>query len=202
VRFTDPPPHAALQQRFLTILPRVEQHARIYFRHLGADRLEEAVAEMTALAWKWHLNLAARGKDVTQFPTVLAAYAARAVRSGRRLCGQAKAKDVMSPAAQQRHGFAVGKLPDVGTLSSNPLEEALVDNTRTPPDEQVAFRLDFPAWLRTHTDRTRRIVGDLMAGERTLDVARKHGLTPGRVSQMRRELLADWQNFTGGPAAA
>jgi hypothetical protein len=81
---------------------------------------------------------------------------------------------------------------------------ALVDNTRTPVDEQVAFRLDFPAWLNTLSDRDRRVVEDLMQGERTLDVARKHGLSPGRISQLRREFLEGWRRFCGedGPQAA
>jgi hypothetical protein len=104
---------------------------------------------------------------------------------------------VLSPLAQTRHGFVVGKLPDFETLSDNPLMTALVDNTRTPVPDQVAFRLDFPAWLNTLSDRDRRVVEDLMQGERTLDVARKHGLSPGRVSQLRREFLTRWRLFCG-----
>jgi hypothetical protein len=43
---------------------------------------------------------------------------------------------------------------------------------------------------------------DLMVGERTADVARKYGLTPGRVSQKRREFMQGWQRFCEPPAAA
>ena len=56
-----------------------------------------------------------------------------------------RTKDVLSPLAQQRKGFAVCKLPDCSTLDGNPLDEALHDNTKSPPDEQCAFRIDFPA---------------------------------------------------------
>jgi hypothetical protein len=79
-------------------------------------------------------------------------------------------------------------------------EERLQDNTITPPPEQAAFRIDFPAWLGTRTDRDRRVVDDLMLGERTLDVARKYGLSPARISQLRREFLADWTRFTADPS--
>ena len=65
---------------------------------------------------------------------------------------------------------------------------------------QVSFRLDFPAWLLTRTDRDRRVVEDLMLGERTLDVARKFGLSPARISQLRREFKQDWQLFCADPA--
>ena len=194
----------ALQVAFLAlVLPKVVSHGRVYFRHLrSAELKEEYIAEMVALAWKWHLRLAERGKDSTRFPTALATFAARAVRSGRKLAGMDRARDVLSPQAQQRKGFAVGKLPDRSTLDGSPLDEALHDNTRTPPDEQCAFRIDFPAWRATHAERDRRVLDDLMLGERTLDVAGKYGLSPGRVSQLRREFLLDWRRYISEPPAA
>src|SRR5262249_14103403 len=155
--------------------------------------------EMVALCWKWFLRLAERGKDATRFPTALATFAARAVRCGRKLAGMDRAKVVLSPLARQRHGFAVGKLPDCSTLDGSPLAEALHDNTQTPPDEQCAFRIDFPAWRATHAERDREVLDDLMLGERTLAVAGKHGLSPGRVSQLRREFLRDWRRYISGP---
>jgi hypothetical protein len=86
-------------------------------------------------------------------------------------------------------------------LSGNPLIEALHDNTQTPVDEQVCFRLDFPAWLNTLGDRDRRVVKDLMRGERALEVAHKFGVSPSRVSQLRREFQRGWTHFCGeGPA--
>jgi hypothetical protein len=50
-------------------------------------------------------------------------------------------------------------------------------------------------WVKTRTDRDRRIIGDLMAGERTKDVSRKYGLSPARVSQLRQDFHADWERF-------
>jgi hypothetical protein len=196
------PTHLArLQETFLnSIMPKVLSHGRVYFRHLkSADRKEECIAEMVALTWRWHLRLAERGKDAARFPTALATFAARAVRSGRRLAGMDRAKDALSPQARQRHGFAVGTLPDYSTLDGSPLHEALHDNTQSPVGEQVCFRIDFPAWRAGRTERDRRVLDDLMLGERTLAVAGKHGLSPGRVSQLRRELHDDWEFFCAAP---
>ena len=148
-------------------------------------------------SWLWHLRLAEKGKDATRFPTVLACYAARAVKSGCRLCGQERANDVLSPVAQQQHRFAVGKLPDFETLTDNPVREALHDNTKSPPDETVCFKLDFMAWLASLTERDRSVVEALMLGERTLDVADKHGVSPARISQKRGEFCQAWQRFCG-----
>jgi hypothetical protein len=82
------------------------------------------------------------------------------------------------------------------------LEERLRDNTQTPVPEQAAFRIDWPAWQQTRTERDRRIITDLTAGERTLEVSRKYGISPGRVSQLRQEFHADWLRFHGETANA
>ncbi len=102
----------------------------------------------------------------------------------------------MNEQTQMRHSFGVGKLLDYSTLSENPLAEALIDNTQTEVPEQVAFRIDFPAWRRSRSRRDRRIIDDMAIGERTLDLSRKHRLSPARVSQLRREFHDDWRRFT------
>jgi hypothetical protein len=187
----------SLQLAFLSIVPRIELHGRVCFRAKSWPDREEAVAEMVALCWKWFLRLAEQGKDATRFPSVLATFAARAVHSGRRLAGACKAKDVLSPVAQRRHGFVVGRLPDFSTLNGNPLSEALHDNTRSPVPDQVAFRFDFPAWLATLAVRDRSIAQDMAQGHRTGELADAYGLSPARVSQLRREFHRDWQTFCG-----
>jgi len=191
-----------LQRGYLAMLGSIERHARIYFRHVHCPQTKaEAVAECVALGWLWYLRLARQGKDASAFPMALASFAARAVRSGRRLCGQLKSRDALSALAQQRHHFVVGKLPDFSTLMTNPLEEALTDNTQSPVLEQVCFRCDFPRWRHRYRARDRRVIDDLMRGERTKDVAEKHHLSPGRVSQLRRQFHDDWQAFGAAPGA-
>src|ERR1035438_9897093 len=84
-----------LHARFLLLLPRIETHARVYFRDVRcADKRADRIAETIALAWKWFLKLEERGKDATQFVSAIAAFAAKAVKSGRRLAGLERAKDV------------------------------------------------------------------------------------------------------------
>ena len=202
---------AHLHTAFLTLLPRIEHHALIYFRSLRCPgRKEDAVQETISLAWMWFVRLMERGKDPRTFPAVFASYAARAVKCGRRICGQEKGKDVMSKLTQQRHSFTVEQLPSStasshdersgiihGQHKQDAFEERLRDNVQTPVLDQVAFRIDFPAWLTTLTLRERRLVHEMAANERTLDVSKRFELSPGRISQMRRELHNDWSRFCG-----
>ena len=73
------------------------------------------------------------------------------------------------------------------------------DNSITPIPDQAAFRIDWPAWMETQTERDRRIIDDLMAGERTFEVSRKYGLSSGRISQLRRRLHDDLEEFCAVP---
>ena len=73
-------PVASLQDQFLAILPRIEQHGRYCFRELETERREEAIAEMTAICWRSFVRLVQRGKNPLAWPTVLANYAVRHVR--------------------------------------------------------------------------------------------------------------------------
>ena len=80
--------NTSIQTRFLALLPRIEIYAKIYFRDvLSPSTKADCVAECTAVAWKWFLRLHERGKDISNFPIVFVFYVAKAVRSGRRVCG-------------------------------------------------------------------------------------------------------------------
>jgi hypothetical protein len=205
-----------LQREFLAMQPRILTHARIASRHLRCSaRRADFVAEVVGLCWKWFRRLAQRNKDARRFVSVLASYAARAVHSGRRVCGQLKAKDVLSERAQRRHDFRVERLAtstrtDFHELYSSvggqqrldALDERLQHNLATPVPDQIAFRLDFPAWLRTRRERDRCLIRDMMRDERTLDLAKKYGISPARVSQLRRHYLEDWTRFCADRIAA
>jgi hypothetical protein len=192
-----------LHAAFLAILPRLEAHARAAFRRVRCPhRHDDHVAEAVALAWQWFVRLARRGKDASHFLVALADFAASAVHNGRFLVGAEAPKDVLSPLARRRHGFVVRCLVEHGALTDGTIAEALRDNTRTPVPEQVSFRLDFPAWLRRRGRRDRRLVRALLRGGRTHEVSQQFGLSPARVSQLRREFYEDWTCFTADPAEA
>jgi len=203
-------PKSEIEFAFLALVPKIQTHAAIYFRGIRCPaKRADKIAECVALAWKWLVRLHEKGKDVTQFPMVFVFLVARAVKSGRRLCGQEKARDVLSRMAQQRHNFTVESLPSStpsphdhlsqphGQQRQDAFEERLRDNTLTPVPDQAAFRIDFPAWLQTLTPRERRLIRAMGRNERTKDLSKEFDLSPGRISQFRSEFKVGWKRFCG-----
>jgi hypothetical protein len=196
-----------LQTQFLALLPRIKLHANFSFRHIRCpETRQENIAETIGLCWKWFRRLRECGKDPSRFPSALAAYATRAVRCGRRVCGMERAKDVLSPRAQLRYGFTVERLPHSlatphedlygeanGQRQQDEYEERLRDNTRTPPPEQAAFRIDWPKFLQTLTARDRKLAWFLSLGHSAKAAAAKFNLSPGRVTQLRQQWCREWR---------
>jgi hypothetical protein len=203
----------ALHAHFLQILPRIQTHAEIHFRQLRCPgKRDDAIAEVIAVAWKWFVRATQLGKDVNEFVMTLADYAVRHVRFGRKVWGLERAKDVLSPRAQQTKGFKVEALNgstrrSYDELVSDPhgqdhidaFEERLKDNTRSPVPDQAAFRIDYPLWLSQLDTRNRAIAKDMSMDLGTFEVAEKHKISAGRISQLRREFAKDWRRFHGEP---
>lgn len=196
-----------LQRQFLALLPRIESQAGNCFAYLRcpAERADK-IAETVALAWKAYLRLIETGKDMSQFVATFTFFVARSVKCGRLLAGMIKSKDVLNPQAQKRFGFKVETLPQStsrfsrephGQRQQDAFERRLQDNRITPVPEQVAFRIDFSRWYGTRCRRDRAIIGCMLLDERTQDLSRKFGISPSRVSQLRREFYLDWLRFQG-----
>ena len=119
-------------------------------------------------------------------------YAARQVRRGRPAVGRMSSKEPLSRYAQ------LGKSR---TIRREPWIDVLVDDRRASIADQVAIRIDAREWLATLSRRTKQIAKDLAVGFSTGEIARKHGVTAGRISQLRRTLQQSWLEFQGEPAA-
>ena len=208
-------PSTSLHDVFLALLPKIQTHASISFRHIRCPATRaDKIAETIALGWKWFVRLHERGKNINEFVMHFVALVAKAVKSGRRIAGMAKAKDVMSERCQARHGFNVESLPTSprasyearyskphGQQDYDAFEERLADNAITPPPDAAAFRIDFPQWRSSRSERDRRLIDLLMLDTRTKDAARTFGVSPGRVSQKRLEFHEDWLRFHGEESA-
>ncbi len=72
---------------------------------------------------------------------------------------------------------------------------ALIEDRRATPADTAAARIDVAAWLRSLSNRSRRIATTLAMGESTGGVARQFNLSSARVSQLREELKTSWESF-------
>ncbi|MCH7687263.1 MAG: hypothetical protein IH899_11375 [Planctomycetes bacterium] len=88
-------------EKFLQMLPVIQQSASIAFRHLKAEAREEAIQDVTANALVAFVRLVELGKADLAFPTVLARYGVSQFHSGRRVGTRLNVRDVMSPFAQR-----------------------------------------------------------------------------------------------------
>ena len=184
----------AWHEDFLAMLPQIRRQARFAFRHCRPDVRRELVDEVVANALVAFVRLVELGKQDLAYPTVLAQYGIKQVRSGRRVGCRLNVNDVLSGYAQQRKQFRVRRL-DHFDRHEGQWKEAVVEDRRTPVADQAAFRVDFPRWLATHSPRNRRIAEALATGYSTGEVAREFGVSAGRISQLRRKLHESWQEF-------
>jgi len=189
-------PTPAWHNRFLTMMPVIETHARCVFRHLDPEARQEAVQECIANALVAFVRLVQLKKANLAYPTVLARYAVAQVNDGRRVGGHVNIHDVSSWYCRQRTGVTVERL-DHFDKASEEWHEAIVEDPHTPVFDQVWFRYDFPEWLSKLSSRNRRIALKLATSETTGRVARMFHVSAGRVSQLRKEFQRTWESFHG-----
>ena len=174
------------QTTFLTMLPELEKRLRGAFRFLDPEAREESLREAIAHSLFAYVRLHEQGRADAATPSSLAWYSSRQVKRGRPAAGRMNGKEPLSRYAQLGNGIQIER------LQSNWID-TLVEDKRAPVADQVAAKLDVGAWFATLTQRMRQIAKDLAFGCSTSEVARKHGVTAGRISQLRR----NWKSRGG-----
>src|SRR5271163_3422682 len=102
----------------------------------------------------------------------------------------------MSPRAHVAKGFTLERL-DRFNRRSGEWREALVEDRTAGPAQIAETLIDFDSWLSTLSNRDRQLAEKLALGETSGCVARMFRISGGRVSQLRRELRANWHRFVG-----
>jgi hypothetical protein len=189
--------HSTAEPDFLEMLPTIRSVASYAFRHARRAVREELLAEVVANAFAAFRRLIDRGQAALAYPTVLAKYAIRQVRAGRRVGSKWSASDVLSPCAQRCKQFAVQSFAEVS--AHRQWQELLLTDRRARPAEVAGFKLDFTEWLKRLRRSKRQVALRLVAGHTTKEVAGACGISPARVSQLRHELHQNWNAFQGEP---
>ena len=154
------------------------------------------------MPWRAMPGLVERGKEELAFPSALARFAVFQVRQGRQVGTRLNVRDVTSRYAQLQKGIHVERL-DQFNDEENCWQEIVVEDKKSTPADVAITRIDFAEWLGTMSALRRKIAQCLATGESTLEAARQFAVSPGRISQLRREFQASWQAFHGEqPSAA
>jgi hypothetical protein len=182
--------------KFLELLPTIQQQANFAFRRVPVEAREELIQEVVDQAYSLFVRLWQRRKMALVYTTPLAQFAIEKVRAGRRLGSQADIRDVMSPRARGTKGFIIERL-DHFNLQTRQWCEALVEDRTAGPAQIAETRTDFADWLETLSTRDRQLAEKLALGETTGCVAHMFRVSAGRVSQLRRQLCENWHRFVG-----
>jgi len=184
------PDHTA----FLALVLALETRARFRFRFRSPADREDAVADVVAHGFSAFGRLRRRGMQPAAFPGAFAKFVVLEVAKGLRVGGRVSGRDVLSETHRRRGRFVVRRMDD-STPDGHAWWRDLAADRRIDVADQAAFNLDFPAWLSNLTVTKRRIAELLAYGHSGDVTARLVGVTPGRVSQVRRELAAAWHAF-------
>ncbi len=178
----------AWQSAFVAMLPEIEQKLRLAFCRLDPDAREDAIEEGIVHSLLAYLRLDEQDRAEVTTPSSLAWYSSRLVKRGRPTSGKMNGKEPLSRYGQISNAIKVERQP------SNWID-AMVADKRASVSDQVAARMDVGAWFATLTKRMKEVAKDLAFGCSTSEVAKKHGVSAGRISQLRRMLEESWAAF-------
>jgi hypothetical protein len=184
------------QQLFVCMLPTITKVARQAFASLDAEAQEEAVAEVIAASFAMFVQLVERGREALAYASVLALYGVKRVKIGRMTATKQNVQDVSSKYCQLQKRLTIERL-DQFDREDDAWKELVVEDRHAGPSEVAAARIDIGDWLKSLPRRTRRIATTLATGEATGKTAKRFGVSAGRISQMRRELMESWEEFVG-----
>jgi len=185
---------SALCRSFLPCLPQIMSVASYAFRNYPLAEREEKIAESVAWTWVFFVRVRRRGKNPGEFPTALAKFAVKYVRSGR-LLGQSRNSKELYTALSNSNRVGLVSLDELEPRTRTPWKAILVESRAFSPADAAAARIDVNAWLNSLSRRDRRLAERLATGERTGCVARAFGLSAARISQMRDEFRRSWERF-------
>jgi hypothetical protein len=178
------------------MMPTIGLHAQRVFHYLDDEARAEAIQETVVRAMLAYYRLHERGRVDLAYPRVLARFAVAQFRDGRRVGERMNRREVLSPYARRMSGIRVESLHD-SELPGGPWREALVEDKHAGPAETAAARIDVAEWFASMKRRNRKIAEALSQGFTTKDVARRFRVSPGKISQMRREFCESWHAFQG-----
>ena len=186
---------------FLKMLPAIQRRASFAFKRLPEEARQDLIEEVVAHALVAFKALYDKGKQELAYPTVLARYGILQAKVGRKVGLRLNVRDVSSEYCQRSKGITLERL-DKFDCEAGAWLEVLVEDRGAGPAETAAARIDVNDWFHSLRPRDRRIAEALAVGHTTGEVARRFRVSPGRISQKRREFFDSWRTFQGEEPSA
>jgi hypothetical protein len=186
----------AWHRRFLLMLPRLRRAASFRFRTLSPARRQDLVNEVIGTCYGFYARLVEKRQEERAHVSTLVQFAAAQLGQGRQLGSRLCARDVSSDYCRRRQGIQLERL-DVYNDAEGRWKEVLLADKRASPADLAILRIDFAAWLASMSALRREIAQFLSVGETTLAAAQRFAVSPGRISQLRREFQESWIAFQG-----
>jgi len=169
---------------FEVLLVKMVPHFRYFAKRvlrLRGDNLDDALQELTLLAFEIYSSLARRGKQT--FFTPIMKFAIGKYKSGRRFAGY-NSVDVLS------EGTKVLGRTDVCTGDTLCFLFGRQDVAHS-----VEFRLDFENWYQQQTQRDKKIIRLLAMGENPSTIAKTVSVSPAAITYSRRRYAKSWDRY-------
>ena len=176
---------------FESLLDKMTPHLRYYAKNvlrLRGDNFDDALQELTTIAYEMYLGLVKRGKEV--FFTPILKYAIGHYKEGRRFAGTNQT-DVLSDRTR-----LIGR----SMVKAGDTLYFMLDQ-KSNVAREVGFKIDFQSWYHLQTPQDQDYITDLVLGYTQSEVARRHGVSPAAICQRQRKYTTLWNNFIDPPEA-
>jgi hypothetical protein len=178
---------------FETLLSKMMPHFKFFAKNvqrLKADNFDDAIQDLTAIAFDLYASLVRRGKEVFYSPIMK--YAIQRYKSGRYFTGTSS-KCILADQTKILGRSEVCSLSQFG-VEDNSLHFMI--DPRMDVVGAVRIKLDFfEGWLRQQCPQDREIIRDLALGSTQSEVAKKHGLNSGSVAWLRKKYARSWDAY-------
>ena len=119
---------------FEKMIPIIERHAKVAFRHLGREGCEEMVQEVVCNCCQAYVRLVEQGKTDRAFPTALAKFAICQACEGRKVGGTLNVRDISANYCQKKKNLLLERL-DRYDSEEQAWSEILVEDQHAGPAE-------------------------------------------------------------------
>jgi hypothetical protein len=184
----------AWHEPFLAMLPEIRRQASIALRGLKSECEDDALAEILAYVACTFARLVERGKIEAAFPSVLVRHAVARYHEGRRTGTRLNRNNILTEYGRQKNGLIIESL-DQRDQEDDDWRQLFLEDRHASPADLARWRIDVDQWLGQLPAKSRKVALKLAVGNSTTDAAQRFCVTPGRISQYRRQLADDWDRF-------